>query len=292
MGIYDRNYYRDEIPGLKPWDRYSMITNIIIINVVVMLANLLFTNRTNGVVEFLMLRADDLFRPLDWYRFLTYGFTHEPRGISHILFNMLSLYFLGQSVEQRYGRWEFLRFYLVTIVLGGLVYCLIRLVVPEGVEGAVLGASGGVVGVVMLFVYNYPQATLMLWGVVPVKAWLVGAITVAVNVFGTQSYVAYDVHLTGIACASLYFFGHLNFGWMGGGWSSLQRGLQRKPKLRVHSGQSERSGQEGSSAPSRDEVEADRLLDKIYREGQSSLTRKEQQFLESYSRRVREQRGP
>jgi membrane associated rhomboid family serine protease len=284
MGVTDRTYYRDEVPGLRPWDRYSMITNVIIINVAIMFANLLFTSRDNGLVELLLLRPGDLVRPLDWYRFLTYGFTHEPRVISHILFNMLSLYFLGQAVEQRYGRWEFLRFYLVTIVLGGLVYCLIRLVVPGAGNAPVLGASGGVVGVVMLFVYNYPQATLMLWGVVPVKAWLIGVITVLINVFGTQSHVAYDVHLTGIAFATLYYFGHWNLGVLGQGWSHLSGSLKRKPKLRVHSA-------EDDSPSSRDEVEADRLLDKIYREGQSSLTPKEQQFLERYSRRVRQKRG-
>ena len=282
MGVYDRNYYRDELPGLKPWDRYSMITNIIIANVVIMFANFLFTNRDDAVVEFLMLRAGDIARPWDWYRFLTYGFTHE--ALFHLLFNMMTLYFLGQAVEQRYGRWELLRFYLVAIVLGGLVYNLIRLLIPGMPQGPVLGASGGVVGVVMLFVYNYPQATLMIWGVVPVKAWVVGVVTVAADVFLTKESVAQDVHLTGAAFATLYYFGNLNLSLVGNGWSRLRGSLKRKPKLRVHTA-------DDNSPATRDEVEADRLLDKIYREGQTSLTPKEQQFLERYSRRVREKRG-
>ncbi len=64
------------------------------------------------------------------------------------------------------------------------------------------------------------------------------------------------------------------------------RGMfKRKPKLRVHREEDE------ESVPTRDEAEADRLLEKIHRQGQSSLTAKEQKFLENYSRRVREKRS-
>ena len=289
MGIYDRNYYRDELPALKPWDYYSMVTNLIIVNVVVMVANFAMTNRDNAIVNFLSLGSQHLFQPWDWYRFLSYGFAHDPSGPYHLLFNMLTLYFLGQAVEQRYGRWEFLRFYLVTIVIGGLFFCLRKFVLP-GPGGSVLGASGGVVGVVMLYVYNYPNAKLLIWGVLPVNAWVVGVITVLANLLGTgevdpgsgQPIVAYDVHLVGVACATLYFFAGLNFGNLFR-WPNLSRLTQRRPKLRVHTA-------DDDVPTSRDEIEADRLLEKIYREGQGSLTAKEQQFLERYSRRVREKR--
>lgn len=284
MGIYDRNYYRDELPELKPWDRYSMVTNLIIVNVALMVINLVFSNADNGVINALQLRSTDLYEPWNWYRLLTYGFVHNPEGIGHILFNMLALYFLGQAVEQRYGRWEFLRFYLVTIVIGGLIYCLRHMIIQSAGVGAVLGASGGVVGVVMLFVYNYPQATLMIWGILPVKAWVIGVLTVLVNIVATRDQVAHDVHLTGIACATAYYFSGANLGVLVSGWSQLRGSLKRKPKLRVHTANDE-------PAASRDEVEADRLLDKIYREGQASLSAQEQQFLEQYSRRVRQKRG-
>ncbi|MCC6510832.1 MAG: rhomboid family intramembrane serine protease [Pirellulaceae bacterium] len=280
MGIYDRNYYRDEPPAFQPWDRYSMVTNLIIVNVALLLLNFIFTNPNNALTELLVLRSSDLLQPWNWYRFLTYGFVHAD--LFHLLFNMLTLYFLGQSVESRYGRWEFLRISLVIIALCGGGFCLVRVIAPALGGGSVLGASGAVVGVVMLFVYNFPQATLMMWGVLPVKAWVLGIITVAVNLLGTQRHVAYDVHLLGILCATGYFYGGINLEVLAGGWSSLRGAFKRKPKLRVHKAEEE--------VPSRDEAEADRLLEKIHREGQSSLTANEQKFLEQYSRRVREKR--
>ena len=282
MGIYDRSYYRDEVPAFQPWDKYSMVTNLIIANAVVMLLNFFFTNRTDDISQFLLLRATDLAEPWNWYRFLTYGFVHGD--IMHLLLNMMSLYFLGQAVEARYGRWEFLRFYLVTVVVSGLLFGLLRLI-PGLPGGSVRGASGAVVGVSMLYVYNYPNATIMLAGILPLKAWVFGVIMVLGNLLGTSRYVAYDVHLAGIACATAYYYGNLNLGFMENAGEKLGNVFKRKPKLRVHREEDE------EPVPSRDEAEADRLLEKIHREGQSSLSTKEQKFLENYSRRMREKRG-
>lgn len=282
MGIYDRSYYREEVPALQPWDKYSMVTNLIIINAALLVLNFLFTNRDNAISEFLLLRATDLNEPWNWYRFLTYGFVHGD--VMHLLLNMISLYFLGQAVEARYGRWEFLRFYLLTIIISGVVYGLLRLI-PGFPGGRVLGASGAVVGVSMLYVYNYPQATIMFAGVIPMKAWLLGILTVVGNLTGTSRYVAYDVHLVGIACATAYYYLNINLGFMENASDSLRGMFKRKPKLRVH------REEDDDPLPTRDEAEADRLLEKIHREGQSSLTSKEQKFLEKYSRRVREKRN-
>lgn len=282
MGIYDRNYYREEVPAFQPWDKYSMVTNLIIINAVVLVLNFLFTNRDDAISNFLTLRADDLREPWNWYRFLTYGFVHG--NVMHLLLNMISLYFLGQAVESRYGRWEFLRFYLLTIVLTGVVYGLLRLL-PGMPSMPVVGASGAVVGVSMLYVYNYPQATIMFAGIIPVKAWLFGLIMVLGNLTGTSQFVAYDIHLAGIACATAYYFGNINLSFMEGASGRLQNMFKRKPKLRVH------REEEDEPVQSRDEAEADRLLEKIHNTGMESLTAKEQKFLEKYSQAVSKKRN-
>ncbi len=281
MGIYDRSYYREELPALQPWDKYSMVTNLIIANVAVLVLTFIFTSRDDTIASLLMLDARHIREPWNWYRFLTYGFVHGD--IFHLLFNMFTLYFLGQAVEVRYGRWEFLRIYLFTIVISGLAYALLRFI-PGMPLGPVVGASGAVVGVCMLYVFNYPNATISLFGVIPMKAWMFGVFMVISNVFGTQQYVAYDVHLAGILCATGYYYGGLNFEFMDNISGSLRNLFKRKPKLRVH------REEDDEPAASRDEIEADRLLEKIHRQGQSSLTTKEQKFLENYSRRVREKR--
>ncbi|MCA9131895.1 MAG: rhomboid family intramembrane serine protease [Planctomycetales bacterium] len=285
MGIYDRDYYQgDELRPFRPWDRRTMVTMLIVVNAVVFVANYLFTNRSGGLMFGLALKPSDLAQPWQWYHLVTYGFAHDPRNIFHILFNMLTLYFLGQSVENKYGKWEFLRFYLLAIVLGGLVWSAMRL----GAEsGPLLGASGGATAVAMLFVFSFPQSTLYLYGALPVKAWILGIIIVVSNMLGSADYVAYDVHLVGAAFAAVYFFGHWNLGALGGGLGKLTERIQQKRRgLKIHRPERE----ELSSSPSKDELESDRILDKIHREGKDSLTSRERAFMERYSREMREKR--
>ncbi len=289
MGIYDRPYYRDGgLPSVAPWDQRSMVSLLIIANAAVFLANMLFTNRTSLIMNSLAVDPSVMEQPWQWYRMITYGFAHAPRDPMHILFNMVSLYFLGRSVEDRYGRWEFLRFYLVAVFLGG-VYWTIRTWGGNG--GAMLGASGGVTAVSMLFVFCFPKAELLLFGVIPMPAWLLGIMLVVGNILGGRGGVAYDVHLVGAAFAAVYFFGNLQLGFIGNWYSGVQTVLKQKQRgFKVHR-QDEPSGGERRVLPPRDEAEADRILEKIHQTGQDSLTAAERKFMESYSRRVREKRS-
>lgn len=291
MGIYDRDYYQgDDLRPLRPWDNRSMVTLLIFANAAVYLANYLFFRRAldgMGLMDLLALKSDTLFQPLQWYRFVTYGFAHDPRSVFHILFNMLSLYFLGRNVEDKYGKWEFFRFYMVTIVVCGVAWSLFRWGQGSG-AATVLGASGATTAVAMLFVFSFPQAVLYLYGAIPVKAWLLGVIIIATNVFSSSTYVATDIHLVGAAFATVYFFGKWDFSSVAYWFTGMQaRFKQRRSGLKVH-----RPGAEQAATPStsKDEAESDRILEKIHREGKDSLTSRERQFLERYSREIREKR--
>lgn len=286
MGIHDRDYYQaDQMRPLRPWDNKSMVTLLIFANVFVHVLNFVFTASTAQIANFLSLYPENLLQPLAWFRLLSYGFVHG--GIFHLLFNMLTLYFLGRQVEDKYGRAEFLRVYLVMLVLCGIGWCLLRLNAEE-INYKLLGASGAVTGIAMLFVFSFPQATLMLYGILPVKAWVLGIGIVVMNVVSSSDNVAYDVHLMGAGLAAIYFFGNFNFSFMGDWFANTQTKLKQKRRgFKVHR-PDELGGED--RAPNKDELEADRLLDKIHREGKDSLTAREQNFLESYSRKVREQR--
>lgn len=292
MGLYDRDYYQEaDLQPIQRWNSRSMTSTLIIVNAVVFIANfVLGSGSADTVNQFLWLRADHVAQPWQWYRLLTYGFTHS--GIGHILFNMLALFFLGQNVESRYGRSEFLRIFLISIVVCSAVW-LIRQTVTHHADSAVpvlLGASGGVTAIIMLFVFNFPQSTLYIWGVLPVKAWVIGVFVVVANLLGNSNiqvgeseHVAYDVHLVGAAFAAIYFYGKFNFGMLGHLGSKLSSLFRRSPNLKIHQSADD-------LALDKLQPEADRILDKIHREGQSSLTAKERQHLEEYSRAVRKQR--
>lgn len=292
MGIYDRHYYNDD--DLEPirmgWSARSMVSTLIIINAAIQLINLLL-GRDNPLLRLLWLQTSEMAYPWNWYRFLTYGFAHS-QDIMHVLFNMLTLFFLGRAVEEKYGRYEFLRIYLVSIVWCGIAWTISNVI--NGDRNSILvGASGGVTTIALLFVFSFPHAVLRIWGIIPIRAWMFGILLVGGNLVGTsqiyingKTHVAYDVHLFGAAFAAAYFFSKWNIGKLGAWWNKLSTYIPfRKSRLKLH-----RPAQD-NNASSRAQREADRILEKIHRDGQESLTSRERRFLEDYSRTVRKNRG-
>ena len=115
------------------------------------------------------------------FELLTYGFLHDPNSIGHILFNMLFLWMFGRDLEGIYGPAEFLRIYLVAIVVSGLAWLGISAVAG----GATLeGASGGVMAIMMLFVLHFPRRTFLFWGILPIPAWALGGLFVLGDLSG------------------------------------------------------------------------------------------------------------
>jgi membrane associated rhomboid family serine protease len=271
MGIYDRDYYREQQPGIRLRGPRTIVGWLILANVVVFLANALLTGQGNQIAYWLSVRGDTLSRPWLWWQLVTYGFVHDPGSFSHILFNMLGLWFFGRPVEGIYGPKEFLRLYLAVLLLGSLVWApAARL---TGVPVSLMGASGAVVGILILFVYHFPRRTVLLMFLFPMPAWVLGVLLVAQDL--------YTVHLTGAAFAALYY----RFGWRLSGLLAFRLPrirLRRRPKLRLHN-------------PGRREIdlsaEVDQILDKINRSGEASLTREERRTLEEASREFRRRRG-
>ena len=80
----------------------------------------------------------------DWWRLLTSAFLHA--SITHLLFNMAALWFVGSAIEPRLGRWRYLAVYLLS-ALGGSVlsYVVDSPAIPTvGASGAVFGLFGSV----------------------------------------------------------------------------------------------------------------------------------------------------
>ena len=141
------------------------------------------------------------------WQFVTYMFAHDPRGFTHILFNMLGLFIFGIQVERRMGSREFLLFYFVTGTLAGFFSFVVYLF--TGTPATLLGASGAVFAVELAFAAFFPDAIIYIWGIIPLRApMMVLGFTVLSLFFsltGFQSNVAHLTHLLGFAMAWLYF---------------------------------------------------------------------------------------
>ena len=162
--------------------------------------------------------------PFQPWQILTYAFLHG--GIAHLALNMYALWMFGTRLEYRWGSRAFLAFYLACVAGAALTQLLESEIALArgGAAYPVLGASGGVFGVLLAFGLTYPEVRLMLlFPPVSVKAkWFVlgyGAVELLAGVTGTATGVAHFAHLGGMLTGWLVLRG-----WHpGGGGDSPRR---------------------------------------------------------------------
>ncbi len=295
MSIYDRDYYREEPPrnGRRFGSGLSGVAIIILLNV-----GLYLLDQASGGALFrrMALSGAAVSNPLQWYRCLTYGFAHDPTGFMHILCNMLVLFFFGPHLERLYGKLEFSLFYVLSIIFGGIVWNVLNV----GANAGALGASGGVTAVVILFAMNFPKTQILLYGIIPLPAWLAGVLYVVYDAFGARhsfDNVAHDIHLAGAVFAFLYFVSKIRFvsffSDKGEGSKTREErsfsvinddyDFDEKSKKSVKTSFGFRFTTDGKSFDKLEE-EVDRILRKIHQTGETSLTQDERETLRLASR--------
>jgi membrane associated rhomboid family serine protease len=299
MGYQDRGYYRSPTSGFAP--EWSAVNAIIAINVAVWLANFIlagdlfreFFSLKVSVNELLCLRSD---LPSHLWRFwtlLTYGFLHDDRAPWHLLFNMLTLWFFGRPVEAITGRAEFVRFYLTAIVVAGLAWLISERIGGGGPASRLVGASGGVMAVLAAFIWYYPRQTVLIYGIIPVPAWALGILYFLSDLqgAGTQSNVAHVAHLAGAGFGILYAWRGWNLDGLTEAPARWWSGLKRQRLRIVRPDDDSDRGAAGDQDEPPLEQEVDRILEKIARSGEASLTQAERDTLTRASRRLKNRRG-
>jgi len=250
------------------WVRFLIIANIAVF--------VWQTQLDPQQVDALALVSDRvLIRP---WTLLTYMFLHA--GISHILFNMLSLYFFGPRVEERLGGGRFLTLYFAS----GLAGAAASLVFSR--HAAIVGASAAIFGVLLAFARFWPREKMLVWGIVPIEARFMIVIMTVLSLLGgagmMQRNVAHFAHLGGFL----------------GGWIVLRLFRVRTVEDRLRPVST--AAQVPRQAPSpvtaerwkkipldrlhpvnREEVE--RVLAKLDTSGAASLTADERAFLDRFS---------
>ena len=179
----------------------DIIKHIIIINILFYVASVSLPNIDLGAMFNLHYFDNPNFRP---WQIVTSMFMHG--SISHILFNMLGLYFFGTPIVQLWGKNKFLFFYFSAGIGASLIYVLERHFEFTGAVDALmnlgsskqeiydlfspskiyaneqlqtansiynmqmLGASGAIFGLLAAYGWNFPESEIYLYFVLPVKA--------------------------------------------------------------------------------------------------------------------------
>ncbi|MGY8763709.1 MAG: rhomboid family intramembrane serine protease [Fidelibacterota bacterium] len=191
-----------------------------------------------------------------WQPF-TYLFFHG--SIWHVLINMFVLWMFGSELERLWGKEHFLKFYFVTGVGAGLVTMIIGL----NSTTPIVGASGAVYGVLLAYGLTYPNRTVYLYGIIPIKSlWFVIGIGVIafMSSFDNVSQISHLTHLSGMVIGYLMLKRPVRFNDL---WFSI-----RKRTLEYKIKHEEKKVSQHQAI----EREIDGILDKINREGFDSLT--------------------
>lgn len=132
------------------------------------------------------------------WQLITHQFLHS--GFLHIAFNMFALISFGAYVEDFLGRKKFIISYLVCGLAGAFLHMfMIDSPIP------MVGASGAIYGILMIFTFLHPNEKLYLFGIIGAKAkYLMGF------AFITEIFLGFFVQGDGIG-----HFAHIGGGLMG-----------------------------------------------------------------------------
>ena len=132
---------------------------------------------------------------------LTYLFFHG--NIWHILINMFVLWMFGSELENSWGRKNFLKYYFMTGIGAGIVTCLFNL--QSNIP--VVGASGAVYGILLAYGLSFPNRTVYLYGLIPIKSiWFVIAIGILAffSSFQQMTQISHLTHISGMAIGYIF----------------------------------------------------------------------------------------
>lgn len=222
---------------------------------------------------------------------VTYFFTHDLRGIMHILFNMLALYWFGKLLVTYLGSDKVIAVYVLGGLAGGLIYLLVYNIIPNppaflSGRAELVGASAAVFAIMVAAATLLPDYTFFLLFFGPVKIKWIAAIYIFLSILGSvgQNAGGEIAHLGG-ALIGFVYIKQLQVGVNWGSWVTASLGwlaglFRPSPKVKVTYRKDEPSKRPRSASPSGiSQQEIDAILDKISEGGYESLSKEEREKL-------------
>ncbi|TMM31398.1 rhomboid family intramembrane serine protease [Polaribacter aestuariivivens] len=264
----------------------SIIDKLIYINIAVFAISLLITV-ISGLYKvnqnFLMdwFSLDDnvnefLSKP---WSIISYGFLHA--GFIHLIFNMITLYFMGNFFIQYFTQKQALQFYILGTLFGGLFFILSQNYFPlfEDESYSLVGASAGISAIILGITTYMPNYQVKIPLIGYVKLWHLTAIWLGLDIVGLIGPNAGGSfsHLGGSLFGFLYVNNASNkkidfFG-------NFSKYFQKKEKPLKTVYKSAKKTTEKSKKTSYNQEQIDTILDKISKSGYDTLTKSEKEFL-------------
>lgn len=211
----------------------------------------------------------------------TYMFLQEQ--FWHLFFNMLMLYYGGKIFLQYFSQKQLLTTYIVGGIVGALFFIMAFNAFPvfENMKGSAvaLGSSASVLAILIAAATYQPEYPINLFILGQVKMKWVAIVFVIIDFLSitTGNSGGHIAHLGGALWGFLYAY-------------MLRKNIdffffKRKPKIKVKSRnannyhQRPKSDEQYNAQRAEEQEEIDRILEKIAKNGYSSLSEKEKEYL-------------
>jgi len=129
-------------------------------------------------------------------RMFSSGFLHAD--YSHLLFNMLTLYFFSGVVIGSVGVAMFILIYIASLLVGNLLSFYFH---KDEYHYSAVGASGAVTGVLYSAILFYPDMGLYLFFIpIAIPAWIFGMVYLLYSIYGMKTRmgnIGHDAHFGG-----------------------------------------------------------------------------------------------
>jgi len=227
------------------------------------------------MVEWLGCTPTKVLQDLAVYQLFTYMFLHG--GFFHILINMFVLWMFGIEIERTWGTKQFFKYYFLTGIAGGIFTVALQPNFPY----PTIGASGAIYGLLVAYAVMFPNRTIYLYFLLPIKVKYAVIMFVIIEFLASMSAtpdgIGHWAHLGGAVVGFIYlkidwrlrnFLRHFSPWYY---WSRFKsrRGSQKLEKNR----------QKAEEIMKR----VDQILDKINAVGFENITEEERRFLDDAS---------
>ena len=199
----------------------------------------------------------------------------------HLLFNMVFLYFAGKIYEDIFHSKQLLITYIIGGIFGGIAEIIIQsLFFPLKESALIVGASGSIMDIFVAVAFHSPNMKVQLFGRFSIRLYFVALFFLIQDIIGIgkNDGVAHFAHLGGAIFGVLSVQNSTLLNRIETGFTSLFKGKfgtskKQQPKSRF------KSNEDYNQERREQQIQTDKILDKISKGGYESLTKQEKDFL-------------
>jgi membrane associated rhomboid family serine protease len=180
---------------------------IILVNVAFFILFLIFQNFIPNLIDKIAIQPEGFAHRFMFWTIITSMFMHAD--FNHLIFNMLSLMFIGSFVERLLGKKRFLKFYFISGIIAGLLFVLVALITGTDMNVYAVGASGAIFGLGGLLAVLTPRLPVLVFFVIPMPMWaaMIGMLSILwVLSYATGLPIGNIAHLGGLLTGVAYGF--------------------------------------------------------------------------------------